>query len=77
LAGIFFSAEALSYFGTVRTMASFAIEIKNRAVEIAGIKVDPDGARRPVARTGPAMQSAIPPSNRHSQSSAIVEDATA
>jgi transposase len=40
----FFSVEALSPFGTVRYMVFFVIEIKSRAVEIAGIKVDPDEA---------------------------------
>jgi len=40
----FFSVEAPSPFGTVRYMVFFVIEIKSRAVEIAGIKVDPDEA---------------------------------
>ena len=38
----FFSVEALGPFGTVRYMVSYVIEPKCRAVEIAGIKVDPD-----------------------------------
>jgi hypothetical protein len=37
----FFSVEALGITGTVRYMVSFVIEIKSRAVEIAGIAVDP------------------------------------
>jgi putative transposase len=37
----FFSVEALGSFGTVRYMAFFVIEIKSRAVEIAGIAIDP------------------------------------
>jgi len=40
----FFSVEALGPFGTVRYMVFFVIEIKSRAVEIAGIRVDPDEA---------------------------------
>jgi hypothetical protein len=39
----FFSVEVLGIFGTVRQMVFFVIEIKTRAVEIAGIEVDPDG----------------------------------
>jgi putative transposase len=39
----FFSVEALGITGTVRYMVFFVIEIKSRAVEIAGIRVDPDG----------------------------------
>ncbi len=37
----FFSVEALGITGTVRYMVFFVIEIKSRAVEIAGIAVDP------------------------------------
>jgi hypothetical protein len=37
----FFSVEALCPVGTVRYMVFFAIELKSRAVEIAGIAVDP------------------------------------
>jgi transposase len=37
----FFSVEALGAFGTVRYMVFFVIEIKSRAVKIAGIAVDP------------------------------------
>ena len=40
----FFSVEALSPFGTVRYMVFFVIEIKSRAVEVAGIRVNPDEA---------------------------------
>jgi putative transposase len=36
-----FSVEALGITGTVRYMVFFVIEIKSRAVEIAGIAVDP------------------------------------
>ena len=39
----FFSVEALGLFGTVRYMIFFVIQIKTRAVEVAGIQVDPDG----------------------------------
>src|SRR5450432_2319166 len=39
----FFSVEVLGIAGTVRYMVFFVIEIRSRAVEIAGIQVDPDG----------------------------------
>ena len=39
----FFSVEVLGLFGAVRYMVFFVIQIKTRAVEIAGIQVDPDG----------------------------------
>jgi hypothetical protein len=39
----FFSVEALGVFGTVRYMVFFVMEVKTRAVEIAGIRVDPNG----------------------------------
>jgi putative transposase len=39
----FFSVEVLGIAGTVRYMVFFVIEIRSRAVEIAGIHVDPDG----------------------------------
>ncbi len=39
----FFSVEVLSVFGVVRHMVFFVMEIKTRAVEIGGIRVDPDG----------------------------------
>ena len=39
----FFSVETLGRFGTVRHMVLFVIELRTRAVEIAGIRVDPDG----------------------------------
>ena len=39
----FFSVEVLGLRGTVRHMVFFVIEIKTRAVEIAGIAVGPDG----------------------------------
>lgn len=40
----FFSVEVLGGFGTVRYMVLFVIEIRTRAVEIAGIQVDPSDA---------------------------------
>ena len=39
----FFAVEALGLTGTVRYMVFFVIVLKTRAVEIAGIRVDPDG----------------------------------
>jgi hypothetical protein len=39
----FFAVEALAVFGTVRYMVFFVMRIKTRAVEIAGIRVDPGG----------------------------------
>ena len=39
----FFGVEALGLFGTVRYMVFFVIQLKTRAVEVAGIRVDPDG----------------------------------
>jgi hypothetical protein len=39
----FFGVEALGLFGTVRYMVFFVIQIKTRAVEVAGIHIDPDG----------------------------------
>ena len=39
----FFSVEVLGLRGTVRYMVFFVIEIRTRAVEIAGIGVNPDG----------------------------------
>jgi hypothetical protein len=40
----FFSVETLGVFGTVRHMVFFVIELKSRAVRIAGVRVEPDGA---------------------------------
>lgn len=40
----FFSVEVLGTFGTVRHMVFFVMELKSRAVKIAGIRIDPDGA---------------------------------
>ena len=40
----FFSVETLGTFGTVRVMVLFVIELKSRAVHVAGIRVAPDGA---------------------------------
>jgi putative transposase len=39
----FFAVEALGLGGTVRYLVFFVISLKTRAVEIAGIRVDPDG----------------------------------
>jgi putative transposase len=39
----FFTVEALGLTGTVRYMVFFAIVVKTRAVEIAGIAINPDG----------------------------------
>ena len=38
----FFSVEALGLFGTLRYMVFFVIQLQTRAVEVAGIRVDPD-----------------------------------
>ena len=40
----FFAVETLGVFGAVRIMVFFVIELKSRAVHIAGIRMDPDGA---------------------------------
>lgn len=40
----FFAVETLGAFGTVRHMVFFVMELKSRAVHIAGIRIDPDGA---------------------------------
>ena len=40
----FFAVETLGVFGTVRIMVLFVIELKSRAVYIAGIRIDPEGA---------------------------------
>jgi putative transposase len=40
----FFAVETLGVFGTVRVMVFFVIELRSRAVHIAGIRIDPDGA---------------------------------
>jgi len=39
----FFAVEALGLGGPVRYLVFFVISLKTRAVEIAGIRVDPDG----------------------------------
>jgi hypothetical protein len=39
----FFAVEALGLGGTVRYLVFFVIALKTRAVEIAGIRADPDG----------------------------------
>jgi hypothetical protein len=40
----FFSVEVLGLFGTVRYMVYFVIEVKTRAVQVAGVRIAPDGA---------------------------------
>lgn len=40
----FFAVEVLGAFGTVRLMVFFVIELRSRAVHIAGVRVAPDGA---------------------------------
>jgi hypothetical protein len=40
----FFAVETLGMFGTVRYMVFFVIELRSRAVHVAGIRVHPDGA---------------------------------
>ncbi len=40
----FFSVETVGVFGAVRVMVFFVIELKSRAVHIAGMRVAPDGA---------------------------------
>jgi putative transposase len=39
-----FAVETLGVFGTVRHMVFFVMEVKSRAVEIAGVRIAPDGA---------------------------------
>jgi hypothetical protein len=39
----FFSVEVLGAFGTVRYTVSFVMEVKTRAVQIAGVRIAPDG----------------------------------
>jgi hypothetical protein len=39
----FFAVETLGVFGTVRYMVFFVIELKSRAVHVAGMRIDPDG----------------------------------
>jgi hypothetical protein len=40
----FFSVETLGLFGTARVMVFFVMDLWSRAMHIAGIRVDPDGA---------------------------------
>jgi putative transposase len=40
----FFAVETLGMFGTVRHMVFFVIELRTRAVQIAGMRINPDGA---------------------------------
>jgi putative transposase len=39
----FFSVETLGVFGTVRYMVFFVIDVHSRAVEVAGVRIAPDG----------------------------------
>jgi hypothetical protein len=39
----FFSVEALGVFGTVRSMVFFVMQVKPRAVQVAGVRSAPDG----------------------------------
>jgi putative transposase len=39
----FFSVEVLGMFGTVRYMVFFVIEVKSRVVQIAGVRIAPNG----------------------------------
>ena len=39
----FFSVDVLGVFGTVRYMVFFVMEVKSRAVQIAGVRIAPDG----------------------------------
>jgi putative transposase len=39
----FFSVEVLGVFGTVRHMVFFVLEVKSRTVQIAGVRIAPDG----------------------------------
>jgi transposase len=40
----FFAVETLGMFGAVRIMVLFVIELRTRAVHIAGMQINPDGA---------------------------------
>lgn len=40
----FFAVETVGVFGTVRFMVFFVMELRSRAVHVAGIRIDPDGA---------------------------------
>jgi hypothetical protein len=40
----FFAVESLGIYGTVRYMVFFVIELRTRAVRVAGVRIDPDGA---------------------------------
>ena len=40
----FFSVETLGAFGTVRSVVFFVMELKSRAVHVAGIRINPDAA---------------------------------
>jgi glycyl-tRNA synthetase beta subunit len=40
----FFAVESLGVFCTVRYMVLFVSELRSRAVHIAGVRIDPDGA---------------------------------
>jgi transposase len=40
----FFAVETLGVFGTLRYMVFFVMEVKTRVVQVAGIRIAPDGA---------------------------------
>ena len=40
----FFAVETLGVFGSVRHMVFFVMELRTRAVHVAGVRIDPDGA---------------------------------
>jgi hypothetical protein len=63
----FFAVETLGVFGTVRYMVFFVMELQSRAVHVAGIRIDPDGAwMMQIARSllCPLSHRSIPPRAR-------------
>lgn len=40
----FFAVETRGVFGTVRVRVLFVIELRNSALRIAGMRINPDGA---------------------------------
>jgi putative transposase len=40
----FFAVETLGVFGSVRYMVFFVMELRSRAVHVAGIRIDPGGS---------------------------------
>jgi hypothetical protein len=62
----FFSVEVLGVFGTVRYMVFFVMQVKTRAVQIARVRISPDGDwMKQTARTVEA-RSALGPARRPS-----------